>query len=72
MSEPIGLNALIVKALREYGSIHVDLLAKLLGRRLDELENDLQSLEVEGVLKRDGDMINLTEEKKSRWWGIKS
>lgn len=72
MSEPVGINALIVKALRDYGSIHIELLAKLLGRRLDELENDLQSLVVGGVLKRDGDMINLIEEKKSRWWGIKS
>lgn len=72
MSEPIGINTRIVKILREYGQIPIDLLAIKLERRLDEISNEIQRLEVDGIIEVEGENVNLAGQKKARWWRMKS
>lgn len=61
MAEARGLSTQIVGILRKYGTIPVDFLARSLGRHASEIMRDLDSLEHEGVLKRDGEQVRLSE-----------
>jgi predicted ArsR family transcriptional regulator len=59
MHTALALNTAIVTTLKEYGPIPVDFLAKLLGRRTAEILEYLESLEREGVVRRDGEKVSL-------------
>ncbi len=60
MSKVLALNTSIVALLKQYGPVHVDFLAKLLSRRTFEILDYLESLEKEGVIKREGEKVTLS------------
>jgi DNA-binding Lrp family transcriptional regulator len=72
MSEPIGIYTKIVEILRDYGQIPIDLLAFKLERRRDEILDDMRRLEMDGIIEIDGEQVNLSGQKKQRWWRMKS
>ena len=61
MAEVVGLSTQIVAILKQYRRIPVDFLARRLGRHTSEIREDLESLEREGVLERDGEQVTLSE-----------
>jgi len=48
MSEPMGLT--IVNALRKYGDVEIDFLARAIGRRPSEIEKMIEVLKAEKVV----------------------
>jgi predicted transcriptional regulator len=62
MSLISGANTKIVSLLRDYGPVPKGFLANLLGRRPEELDSDLEDLRSKGVLKIDGDKVQLVSE----------
>lgn len=60
MIESKGLSMLIVITLKEYGTIPIDFLAKVLGRRPSEIEEYLENLERERVIERKGEKVSLS------------
>ena len=60
MRESLGLNTLIVTTLKEYGTIPVYFLARILGRRTSEIVDYLEGLEQEGAIKREGEHVGLS------------
>jgi len=59
MYKPPSPNTEIVAVLKKYGSVHIEFLAKLLSRRPPEITEQLDTLEREGVIKRDGEMVGI-------------
>jgi DeoR/GlpR family transcriptional regulator of sugar metabolism len=57
--QKIGPHTAIVKALREYGSMQPDFLAEVSGTTTEELTEYLSTLEEKGVVRREGDTIEL-------------
>jgi DNA-binding Lrp family transcriptional regulator len=57
----------IVDFLKRYGakSVPLGFVAQSLGRRTPEIVEDVTRLEQEGILRRDGDNVRLTEEAAS-------
>lgn len=59
VSVRVGLNTRIVNTLREYGEVHVDFLAHLLGRWPSEILESVEYLEREGVIKLKEEKVSL-------------
>ena len=61
---PSSPNTSIVHFLNKYGhtSVPLDFLAQGLGRRTPEILDYLDELEKQGIVKRDGDMVRLTDD----------
>lgn len=62
----LGIGTLIVNTLREYGTIPVDFLAKVLGRRTPEILDYLEILEREGVIQREGEQVSLSSKRAGK------
>jgi predicted transcriptional regulator len=65
MSRPLSSpSVLIVDFLRKYGakSIPLDFVAQGVGRRTPEILDYVARLEQQGIVRREGDMVHLTEE----------
>ena len=62
MVEPLGLNTLIVTTLQKYGTIPAGYLAKLLGRRLIEIQDNLDDLQRKRIIEQDGENIYLSSQ----------
>jgi hypothetical protein len=64
LKESVGLSTLIVSTLQEYGTIPIDFLAKVLGRRTPEIQDDLDILEQERVIHREGENVRLASKSR--------
>lgn len=56
----LGVHSSIVAVLRRHKDVSVDFLARTLGRKPGELEEFLNNLEQDGVLRREGDRVFLS------------
>ena len=63
MIESLGLNTRIVSVLKKYGTVPVDFLAKSVGRRKSEIEDDLKTLQDMDVIKYDGKNVSLSKKE---------
>ncbi len=61
-----GLHSSIVHILRDYKEVPVDFLAERLGRSRKEIEDALLTLQSEGIVSRDADIISLSRQTKGR------
>ena len=55
----LALHTNIVTTLKKYREIEIDFLAKVLGVKSDDLRESIETLEGEGVIRREGDRISL-------------
>ncbi len=63
MTKALGLNAMIVDVLKEYGEIPIDLLAVILRRRAGEIEPDLSRLRDLGAVVLEEGKARLSRDK---------
>lgn len=61
MATASAVTTSIVRTLKEYGPIHIEFLAKVLGRRRSEILEYLDVLEREGVIRRTEEKVGLKE-----------
>lgn len=56
----LGVNSAIVNVLQKYNKrIPIDFVAKVIGRRSFEIQNNVTKLEQEGIIERHGEDINI-------------
>jgi hypothetical protein len=60
-SESLSLNTSIVLALRRYGTIPLDFLARVLGRRKSEILSDVEDLQRKGIVAVTDEKISLSD-----------
>jgi hypothetical protein len=63
MGQPLtmSLGERIILTLRKYGTVPVDFIARVNSRRVSEIEDYLQILQVDGIIKREGDRVSLSQ-----------
>ena len=56
----LGVNSAIINILQKYNKrIPIDFVAKVIGRRSFEIQNNVTKLEQEGIIERHGEDINI-------------